>query len=336
MPHDEHAGLRADLMRSCGLSATVPLSSPDAAMRLLAAARVASIDAREVYFSPASGWGAKVIAPPVAGRRSAVALSPRNETAACALVLELLTDAHRRAPGAAATLEAARALCDAALRPRRVPRTSTGTRDRPKRRPRATAASPTPRSRGSARRRRRSHRIVQDVHLRRARAVPRDGTRRRRHDAHPRGRRRRRHPRRTPVLGQARPGDARPAGRRVPHVRRAGRGHDRGVVAHRRASAGRGEPVARRDRLASVAGWRRGKRVAVRRVHAGVVAARGARRPPRGHAAAGGCNRRGEKLARQHAALFPALSDCRPTSFPRPRTPWTTSGARTRRGTRTV
>ena len=118
MPHDEHAGLRADLMRSCGLSATVPLSSPDAAMRLLAAARVASIDAREVYFSPASGWGAKVIASPVAGRRSAVALSPRNETAACALVLELLTDAHRQAPGAAAaTLEAARALCDAALAP---------------------------------------------------------------------------------------------------------------------------------------------------------------------------------------------------------------------------
>ena len=55
MPHDEHAALRADLMRSCGLSATVPLSSPDAAMRLLAAARVASIDAREVYFSPRAG-----------------------------------------------------------------------------------------------------------------------------------------------------------------------------------------------------------------------------------------------------------------------------------------
>ena len=118
MPQDEHAGLRAEIMRSGGLSATVPLSSPDAAMRLLAAARVASVDAREVYFSPASGWAAKVIAPPIAGQRDAVAVSPRNETAACALVLELLTDAHQRAPGAAAaTLEAARALCDAALAP---------------------------------------------------------------------------------------------------------------------------------------------------------------------------------------------------------------------------
>lgn len=118
MPQDEHAGLRAEIMRSGGLSATVPLSSPDAAMRLLAAARVASVDAREVYFSPASGWAANVIAPPIAGQRDAVAVSPRNETAACALVLELLTDAHQRAPGAAAaTLEAARALCDAALAP---------------------------------------------------------------------------------------------------------------------------------------------------------------------------------------------------------------------------
>ena len=104
MPQDEHAGLRAEIMRSGGLSATVPLSSPDAAMRLLAAARVASVDAREVYFSPASGWAANVIAPPIAGQRDAVAVSPRNETAACALVLELLTDAHQRAPGAAAAI----------------------------------------------------------------------------------------------------------------------------------------------------------------------------------------------------------------------------------------
>ena len=151
MPQDEHAGLRAEIMRSGGLSATVPLSSPDAAMRLLAAARVASVDAREVYFSPASGWAAKVIAPPIAGQRDAVAVSPRNETAACALVLELLTDAHQRAPGAAAaTLEAAARSATPRSRPRSTPRTSTGTRPYPPPRRRATAASPMPPSRGYA------------------------------------------------------------------------------------------------------------------------------------------------------------------------------------------
>jgi histone-lysine N-methyltransferase SETD3 len=112
MPLDEHVALREGILRSCGLSRYIPLSSPDAALRLLVAARVSSIDNREVYFSPAGGWAGKVTAAPVAGARDSIALSPRNETAACALLLELLTAAGAAAAG---VLPPARAMCDAAL-----------------------------------------------------------------------------------------------------------------------------------------------------------------------------------------------------------------------------
>ena len=116
MPQDEHTGLRDGILRECGLHPpVVALASPDAATRLLACARVASLDDREVYFGPpAAGWAAWATAPPVKGERERVALSPRNETAACALVLELLTEAGE---AAAAVLPVARALCDTALAP---------------------------------------------------------------------------------------------------------------------------------------------------------------------------------------------------------------------------
>jgi histone-lysine N-methyltransferase SETD3 len=116
MPQDEHTGLRDGILRECGLHPpVVALASPDAAMRLLACARVASLDDREVYFGPpAVGWAAWAMTPPVKGERERVALSPRNETAACALVLELLTEAGE---AAAAVLPVARALCDTALAP---------------------------------------------------------------------------------------------------------------------------------------------------------------------------------------------------------------------------
>ena len=116
MPHDEHTGLRDGILRECGLHPpVVALASPDAATRLLACARVASLDDREVYFGPpAAGWAAWAMTPPVKGERERVALSPRNETAACALVLELLTEAGE---AAAAVLPVARALCDTALAP---------------------------------------------------------------------------------------------------------------------------------------------------------------------------------------------------------------------------
>jgi histone-lysine N-methyltransferase SETD3 len=107
MPQDEHTGLRDGILRECGLHPpVVALASPDAAMRLLACARVASLDDREVYFGPpAVGWAAWAMTPPVKGERERVALSPRNETAACALVLELLTEAGE---AAAAVLPVAR------------------------------------------------------------------------------------------------------------------------------------------------------------------------------------------------------------------------------------
>ena len=116
MPQDEHTGLRDGILRECGLHPpVVALASPDAATRLLACARVASLDDREVYFGPpAAGWAAWAMTPPVKGERERVALSPRNETAACALVLELLTEAGE---AAAAVLPVARALCDTALAP---------------------------------------------------------------------------------------------------------------------------------------------------------------------------------------------------------------------------
>jgi histone-lysine N-methyltransferase SETD3 len=112
MPRDDHVGLRDKILREIDLSTTIPLSSPDAPLRLLVAARVASLDNREAYFAPASGWAAKVAAAPVAGARDAIAVSPRNETAACALVLELLTAAGAAAAG---VLPHARTMCDAAL-----------------------------------------------------------------------------------------------------------------------------------------------------------------------------------------------------------------------------
>jgi histone-lysine N-methyltransferase SETD3 len=114
MPVDEHSGLRDGILRECGLHPPlVALASPDAAMRLLACARVASLDDREVYFGPAAaGWSSWAMTPPVFGERERVAISPRNETAACALVLELLNEAG---DAAAAVLQGARALCDTAL-----------------------------------------------------------------------------------------------------------------------------------------------------------------------------------------------------------------------------
>ena len=115
MPRDEHSALRDGILRECGLyPPVVPLSAPDAAMRLLACARVASVDNREVYYAPAAGLASMVTVAPIKGERDAVAVSPRNETAACALVLELLSEAGA---AAAAVLPAARALCDAALAP---------------------------------------------------------------------------------------------------------------------------------------------------------------------------------------------------------------------------
>ncbi len=118
MPRDEHAGLRDGLLRSCGLHPpVVSLAAPDAAMRLLACARVASVDDREAYFAPAAldAVAAKIATRPARGERDAVALSPRNETAACALLLELL--AELPASAAAAVLPDAVQLCDAALAP---------------------------------------------------------------------------------------------------------------------------------------------------------------------------------------------------------------------------
>ena len=116
MPVDEHAQLRESILIECGLHPpVVQLAAPDAAMRLLACARVASLDDREVYFGPSSaGWAAWAMTPPVKGERERVALSPRNETAACALVLELCTEAGE---AAAAVLLVARSLCDTALAP---------------------------------------------------------------------------------------------------------------------------------------------------------------------------------------------------------------------------
>ena len=112
LPADEHAPLRAQTLRAAGLSTTIQLSAPDAALRLLMACRVASIDAREAYFAPSQGFASKVTMAPVPGGRESIALSPRNETAACALMLELLQAAG---PKAGAVLSSARALCDAAL-----------------------------------------------------------------------------------------------------------------------------------------------------------------------------------------------------------------------------
>ena len=83
-------------------------------MRLLACARVASVDNREVYYAPAAGLASMVTAAPVKGERDAVAVSPRNETAACALVLELLSEAGA---AAAAVLPAARACATPRSRP---------------------------------------------------------------------------------------------------------------------------------------------------------------------------------------------------------------------------
>mmetsp|Transcript_2144 Transcript_2144/g.9736 ORF Transcript_2144/g.9736 Transcript_2144/m.9736 type:complete len:273 (-) Transcript_2144:810-1628(-) len=146
--------------------------------------------------------------------------------------------------------------------------------------------------------------IVQTVPLRRARAVPRDRPRRRRVSRHPRGRDRRRHPRAPPVHGRARADDARPARRRVPHVHRLGRGHRRGVVARRGTSARHCEPLASPHRVAALARGRGRKRCAVRWRDAGVVAARGVRRAPRGYAAAGG---RESRFRKTHPATRGAL-----------------------------
>ena len=61
MPRDEHSALRDGILRECGLyPPVVPLSAPDAAMRLLACARVASVDNREVYYAPAAGLASMV------------------------------------------------------------------------------------------------------------------------------------------------------------------------------------------------------------------------------------------------------------------------------------
>jgi histone-lysine N-methyltransferase SETD3 len=114
MPRDEHVDLREKIMRACGLSNAVDLSAPDFATRLLVAARVSCVDDREAYFAPAGGWAAKVTTPPVRGERDRVALSPRNETAACALALELVAE---RGAAAASAMPAVRSLCDAALAP---------------------------------------------------------------------------------------------------------------------------------------------------------------------------------------------------------------------------
>ena len=173
MPRDEHSALRDGILRECGLyPPVVPLSAPDAAMRLLACARVASVDNREVYYAPAAGLASMVTVAPIKGERDAVAVSPRNETAACALVLELLSEAGA---AAAAVLPAARALCDAALAP------PTPTPRPPPPRPQTMPAWATPWSPGSAvapepppRPPRRLGR-----HLDRPRALPRHGPRRR-------------------------------------------------------------------------------------------------------------------------------------------------------------
>ena len=105
MPRDEHVYLREKIMRACGLSNAVDLSAPDFATRLLVAARVSCVDDREAYFAPAGGWAAKVTTPPVRGERDRVALSPRNETAACALALELVAE---RGAAAASAMPAVR------------------------------------------------------------------------------------------------------------------------------------------------------------------------------------------------------------------------------------
>ena len=126
MPQDEHAALRAELVRACRLpSTTVQMISSlpgeprmGAALKLLVLARIASIDSREVYYSPAIGWEDTVLGVPVAGMRESVALSPRNETAACALVLELLTTAGaERCAAVSVVRPEVIAMCDAALAP---------------------------------------------------------------------------------------------------------------------------------------------------------------------------------------------------------------------------
>ena len=167
MPRDEHAGLRDGLLRSCGLHPpVVSLAAPDAAMRLLACARVASVDDREAYFAPAAldAVAAKIATRPARGERDAVALSPRNETAACALLLELL--AELPASAAAAVLPDAVQLCDAALAPPLPP-------PPPPPPPHHHHHHPPPRGRPAGRRRRRGRHARVGPRRRRRRGTPR-------------------------------------------------------------------------------------------------------------------------------------------------------------------
>eukprot|EP00873_Tetraselmis_striata_P014499 jgi/Tetstr1/434763/TSEL_023814.t1 len=112
LPQDDHAAAREALLVAASLPVPphVALSEPGAVRSLLSACRVAALNDREVYFSPPEGgWAAAVAS-------GGPVISLRNETAACALTLELLAAAGAEEEVVAAAREA----CDGTL-PRAEP-----------------------------------------------------------------------------------------------------------------------------------------------------------------------------------------------------------------------
>ena len=245
--------------------------------------------------------------PPVKGERERVALSPRNETAACALVLELLTEAGE---AAAAVLPVARALCDTALAPPSgddagaagaAPPDDAGVGDAMIAWTRA--GGPAASTSGAGAETSETSVRVSIVPAR----FPSTGRGAAAAADLPAGSDAVRVPFADAVDRAPRVRRARRARRGVPHVRRARRGHRRRAVAGVRArSAGRGVAV---GAVARRPPPRRG-------ADARVVAPEATAALLGGTPVCADAMETRSTLARQYAALFPALAEHYPDAFP--------------------